>query len=121
MQLINLTGFQRGVAEDEDGINIREFKTTVEPEFIEFLNDKVNEARGAAIGAMKLAVSIAGEVAGATGLMAASAVEAFAPANSVAYFGAPETGLYLEKGEVTEARDGWKDVTCDFWARAGIP
>ena len=121
MTLINLDGFQRGVAEDEDGINCREIKTTVEPEYLEFLGDLVNEARGAAVGAMKLAVSISGEVSGASGLMAASAVAAFTPANSIAYFGAPATGLYLEKGEVTESRDGWKDVTCDFWARAGIP
>lgn len=120
LTLVNLTGFQRGILTDEVGINIREHKTTVQPELKEFLKDKQNLNRGFATGPMQKEVNIQGEVSGATGLMAATATTAFAEANSSAYFGAPTTGLYLDKAEVTESRDGWKDVTADFSAFAGI-
>mgnify|MGYP006928219181 CR=1 FL=1 len=121
MTLVNLTGAQRGVAADETGINIRNFRTAVEPEFKDFLNGKNGEATGFAVAAMKKTVTIEGEVLGSTGLMAAVSTTAFAPANSSAYFGAPTTGLYLDKGEVTEDRDGWKDVNAELTANAGIP
>lgn len=119
--LVNLTGFQRGIASDETGINVRQFRTVVEPEWKEFLGDKQNAARGFAVAPMKKTVNIEGEVSGSTGVMAAVATTAFAPVNSSAYFGAPTTGLYLDRGEVTEGRDAWKDVTAEFTANAGIP
>jgi hypothetical protein len=121
MTLVNLTGAQRGVNADEVGINIREFKTEVEPEYKDFLNGKNGEKRGFAVAAMQKVVSIDGEVMGSTGLMGATATTAFAPANSTAYFGAPTTGLYLDKGTVTENRDGWKDVSAQLTANAGVP
>ena len=121
MDLRNATGFHYGVAEDETALAIESFKTTVEPEYVEPLLSKVNERRGEAIGARKKSVEIAGEVGGSTGLMAATMIAAFAPANSSAYFGAPTTGLCLRTGEVTEKRDGWKAVTATLEAFAGIP
>lgn len=121
--LINLTASTSagwGVAADETGINIREFKSTIEPEFIEILPGKNNLARGKAVGDMKLTVNISGEVLLATGIMAATAIVAFSPTNSTAYFGAPQTDLYLTRAEVTQSRDGWKDVSIDMEAYAGI-
>ncbi len=120
--LINLTAMTEGgwgVEADETGINVREFKVTVEPEFIEHLPGKNNEIRGSAIAAMKSTVDISGEVLGSTGVMAASAIVAFDPTNSTAWFGAPTTGYLLTRGEVTMSRDGWTDVSTSFENFAG--
>lgn len=122
LTLVNLSGFAAGVTADETGINVEEFKTTVEPEFRNVVPGKTGEGRGFVVAAMKKNVSISGEVSGSTGVMAAVAATAFAPANSSAYFGAPSTGLYLTKGEVTESRDGGalKKMSAEFEALAGI-
>ena len=121
--LVNLTGFKPGVQQDEIGINIKTFKTTVEPEFKNFADAKDGTHRGFGVAPMKKVVTMDGEVTGSTGLMAATASVAFAPANSSAYFGAPTTGLYLDKGDVTEDREGgkWQDVSVELSAHAGIP
>ena len=100
-------------------MNIREFKCTVEPEFIEHLPNKTNEVRASAIAPMKLTLDISGEVLTATGVMAATAIAKFTPTNSTAVFGAPTTALLLTRGEVTQARDGWKDMSASFEAYAG--
>lgn len=121
LTLINLTGFIRGVVSDEVGVNIREVRRTIEPEFIEVLGDKQNLARGKAVAPMKLTASISGEISGATGIMAATAATAFTPANSMAFFGAPTTGLYLTRAEVSNERASWHDLSADFEAYAGIP
>jgi len=120
--LVNLTGFSSGVAADETGINIKSFKSSVEPEFKTFVEAKDGTKRGFAVAPMKLTVSIDGEITGSTGVMAATAAAAFTPSNSVAYFGAPTTGLYLDKADVTEERDNgqFKSVSAEFSAYAGI-
>lgn len=122
LTLTNTTGFVRGIRQTETGINVKSFKTAVEPEFTEYLMDLVNTRRGMAQGPMKATITIEGEVnTGLTGLMAAVLGSAVTTANSVAYFGAPTTGKYLMKGEVTEARDGWLDMSMELEASAGIP
>lgn len=121
MTLINLSGeFKFGMTSAQTGINIREQRTTVEPEYREMLPGLNNEIRGGAIGAAKKTVSISGEVATDTGIMAATFIAGFAPANSSAYFGAPATVLLMTRAEVTESRSGWKDLSADFEAYAGI-
>jgi len=121
--LVNLTGFQPGIASDETGINIKTFKTVVEPEFKNYAEAKDGTKRGFGVAPMKKVVTLDGEVTGSTGVMAAVATAAFTPANSSAYFGAPTTGLYLDKGDVTEDREGgkWKEMSAEFSAHAGIP
>jgi hypothetical protein len=121
MTLVNLSGFVRGIPSDETALNIRSFRVVVEPEFKEYLNDRVNEARGFAVGAPMRTVTMEGEIsANSGGVMSASFTSAFAPANTVNYFGAAAGGLYLDRGEVGLARDGWKDLTAEFSSRAGI-
>jgi len=120
--LVNTTGFVRGIRNDETGINIKEFKTKVEPEFTEELKDRVNTCRGFAQGPMMATVTISGEVnTGLTGVMASVLGTSLTTANSRAYFGAPSTGLYLMNGEVTEAREGWLDMTGEWKSYAGVP
>jgi hypothetical protein len=120
--LINLSGFQDGVAADETGINIKEFKTKVEPEFRNKVPNKYGAVRGIVVAPMMLEVSLSGEVTGATGIMAAVATSATSLSNSTAYFGAPSTGKYLKSAEVTENRDGGalKEMSAEFDAHAGI-
>lgn len=123
LTLINLTGATAGVTSDETGINVKSFKTSVEPEFITVVPGKDGAARGKVVAPMKKEVTIDGETLGSTGVMAALATTAFSPANVSSYFGAPTTGLYLTKGEVTESRDGGalKEMSATFEALAGIP
>lgn len=120
MTLVNLDGFQRGIASDEVAINCREFKCTVEPEFKVKLGDIVNEARGFAVAVMQLAVEMAGEISGDTGILAATTDTAFAPVNPTDWFGAPATGLYLDRGEVTAGREQWLDMSASLSSNAGI-
>ena len=120
MDLVNLTGAQRGIAEDETGINIRSFKTTVEPEFKDKLPGKSGEIRGFAVGAMQTSVAIEGEVFGDTGIMALTATTAASVANTYTYFGNGAPDLYLDKGEVTEAREGFKEVMVDLSGNQGV-
>lgn len=118
--LVNLSGFQWGVASDETGINIRSFRCRIAPEFKEFLKGKTGAKRGFAVEVPELSVSIEGEISGSTGIMAAVVTTATTIANSTAYFGAPTTGKYLDSAEVTEGREGWKDLTAEFSSNAGI-
>lgn len=124
--LINLSGqtnVAHGVAADETGINIASFKTTIEPEFKKPLNNKQDEVRGWAVGAIKKEVSIEGEQLLLTGVMAIVATTAFAPTNTssgTGYFGAPTTGLYMDRAEITESRGEWKSVSVTLTANAGV-
>jgi hypothetical protein len=118
--LVNLSGFVWGIASDETAVNIRRFRCAVEPEFKTFLPDKQNAARGFAVAPMKLDVDMEFEISGSTGIMAAVPATAFVPVNSTAYFGAPTTGLYLNRGEVELKRDGFKDGSASLSAHAGV-
>lgn len=120
--LTNLTGFKPGVQEDETGINIKSFKTVVEPEFNNVVPGKNGAGRGRVQAPMKKNVTIEGDVTGSTGAMAVVLGTAFVPANSSAYFGAPTTGLYLQKGEVEESREqgALVGMNAEFEALAGI-
>jgi hypothetical protein len=120
LTLVNLSGFQYGVASAETGINISSFRARVAPEFKTFALNKDGEKRGFAVGAPELTVTIEGEVSGGTGVMAAVVATATTIANSTSYFGAPSTGKYLNSGEVTETRDGFKSVSLEFSANNGI-
>jgi hypothetical protein len=122
LTLINLSGFLPGVAADETAINVKTFKTVVEPEFRNVIPGKNGAGRGFVCAPMKKNVTIDGEVTGSTGVMAAVIGTAFTPANSSAYFGAPTTGLYLLKGEVEESREQGEcaKMSAEFEALAGI-
>jgi len=122
LTLINLTGFHPGVTSDETGINVKSFKRKIEPEFNNVVPAKDGTARGRVVAPMKLQVTIDGEVSGSTGVMAATAVAAFTPANSVAFFGAPTTGLYLLNASVDDSRENGalQEMSAEFEALAGI-
>lgn len=121
LTLINATGFDRGVRQDETGINIESIKCDIEPEFTETLKDRLNCVRAIAQGPMKLTVSIQGDFnTGLTGIMGSVLGTGITIANTTAYFGAPTTGKYLMKASVEEKRDGWGGMTLEAEAYAGV-
>lgn len=120
--LVNLTGFSYGIPADETSINVSRFNVAVEPEFKQFMQSRINEARGFAVGAAKADVTVEGEVSGTTGIMAATVTTSgYTPANSTAFWGAPTTGWYLNRGEVDQVRDNFKRMSATFSCNAGIP
>lgn len=120
--LVNLTGFTWGIPSDEDSINVSQFRVIVEPEFKVFAMSRINEARGFAIGEAKAEVDVEGEITGSTGIMAATVATAgYNPNNATNFWGAPSTGLYLNRGEVTMSRDGFEKMSASFSCNAGIP
>jgi len=120
--LVNLTGYQRGLnGVTEVGVNLKSFKVAVEPEFKDYLPGPDGTNIGFCVAPMKKTVTMDGEVGGSEGIMAATAATAFAPANSSNYWGAPATGLYFDKGEVTVDRGAWKEFNAELSAHAGIP
>jgi hypothetical protein len=121
--IVNLsTGYQDGISADEVGINISKFEVTVEPEYRNKLPGKYGAARALIIGPMMLLISVAGEVLGATGLMAVVIGTGATIANSVAFFGAPTTGKYLTKAVIAAEREQGKLMTVEleFDSYAGI-
>lgn len=122
--LVNGSGAKYGVTNDELGVNMEEFKGDVEPEFVEWLPGINGCARAAAYGSNKLMLDMSFEILNTSvtnGIMLAVLGTAFIPINSTAYFAAPTTGLYLQKGSFTFNRQGWLKGTAALEARAGIP
>lgn len=120
LTLINLSGFQRGVASAETGINCSKFSLEIEPEINDWLPGIDGQAKGKAVGDPMGKLTIEGEISGATGVMAASFTTAFVPANSVTYFGRSAGGFYLNRATVDQERDGWKKVVAEFESRFGV-
>lgn len=117
---VNLSGFQRGIASDETGINVSRFSLEIEPEINDKLPGKDGQARGKAVGDPMGKLSIEGEISGSTGVMAAVFTTAFVPTNSVTYFGRSAGGFYLDRATVDQERDGWKKVSAEFSSNFNI-
>lgn len=121
LTLVNLSGFQRGVASDEAGINIESFAVEVSPEVNEWLPGKTGEARGKAVGAPQGKLTFSGEIFDISlGIGAASFSTAFVPVNTTAYLGRSAGGWYLNSGTVSSDRAGWKSISAEAESRAGV-
>lgn len=118
--LVNLEGFQRGIDEDEVGINCEKFTVEVEPEINEWLPGITGQARGKAVGDPMGKLSIEGEIYAATGVMASVAQTAFVPVNTTTYFGRSAGGWYLDRGTVDADRSGWKKVSTEHSSRFNV-
>ncbi len=106
--LINATGAQWGVADDETAANIEEFKSSWEPQFIEPFMTKQNERRGAAIASSKVTVDMSGETLGVvSGIVSTNFITKFTPQNDYGYFGGGTPDLLVTKGDVTQNRSSW--------------
>ena len=92
--LVNGSSFVWGIASDEVGVQIAEFKEAVAPQFIESLGNKQNVTRCDAYAPAELTLTMSGETngAGAGSVLLATIGVAFVPVNSVTtYFSAPTT------------------------------
>lgn len=119
---INLSGYQRGIASAEVGINVSKFSVEVEPEINEWLNGIDGQATGKAVGDPMGKLSIEGEIKGSTGIMAAVFTTALVPVNSTTYFGRSQGGFYLDRATVDQERDGWKKLTgFELSSRFNVP
>jgi len=123
LTLINLSGFQRGVASDELGINIESFSVEVSPEVNEWLPGKTGEARGKAISAIPQGkLTFNGEISDiSAGIGAATFGTAFVPVNTTAYLGRSAGGWYLNTVTVGQDRSGWKTISAEAESRSLVP
>lgn len=122
--LVNGSSLAWGIASDEVGVNIAEFKQAVAPQFIESLGNKQNVTRCDAYGPPELTIDMSGETngAGAGSVLLATIGVAFVPVNSVTtLFNAPTTGLYLQSGDITPSRSSFVTFAAQFKSKAGIP
>lgn len=120
LTLVNLSGFQRGIASNEIGINCRTFTVEVEPEINDWLPGIDGQARGKAVGDPMGKLNIEGEISGATGVMAATFAVAFVPTNTVNYFGRSAGGFYMDRATVSQERDGWKSLASEFSSKFNV-
>ena len=118
--LINLSGFQQGVAEDETGINVNSFTTDTKPEFKNFVMDKSGVKRGFAVGPGEQTITISGEISGSSGIMAAIFTTAVSLANTVNYAGVTTGDIYLDSSNIVENHTALKTGTWTFSRNTGI-
>jgi hypothetical protein len=129
--LLNTSGYTWGIGTvsgstvtpvDEVGIKAASFRVRVEPEFRAPRQGLQNAIEGWAIGPNQITCSIEGEINNTTGVMAATAIVAFTPANSITYFGGAQSGvLFMTDAEVTMERGSWKSVSINFQSNSGVP
>lgn len=119
--LLNSTGYVWGIASDEVGIKAATFNVRVEPEFRAPRMGLQNAIEGWAVGPNQITVSIEGDINNTTGVMAATAIVAFTPANSITYFGGAQSGvLFMTDAEVRNERGSWKTVSINFQSNSGV-
>lgn len=118
--LKNSSGYSFGVATDETGIKVATFTRRYAPEFKEPRHGLQNLIEGWAIGDIQADITIEGEINATTGVMAIVATTAFAPSGDVTEFGFSTGGFYMNSAEVREERGGWKSVTVELQANAGV-
>lgn len=121
LSYVNLSGFQRGIAEDETAINCRQFSVTVAPEFKDKLQGITGMVRGFAVADPMGTLNMEGEIHGNTGIMAATFAAAFNPVNEDGYFGRSSGGWYLDTGTVEETREGWLSLTAELSSNFNVP
>lgn len=102
--LINLTGFAFGVLLDEAGINIESIARKFGAKKIR-VPDKQGSARGKVYYDFTIDVSIEGEVAGNTGLMAATIGASVSLSNTIYGFGITTGGFYVDEATLTNNRE----------------
>lgn len=118
--LVNLSGFVWGIASDETGINCETFTLQVQPEINEWVPGINGQARGKVVGDPMGELTIEGEYAGSTGVLAAVFTTAFVPTNSVTFFGRSAGGFYLDEGTVTQSRSALRKVSTKFSSRFAV-
>lgn len=109
--LVNIPGFQRGVENNESGINIESIEVRYFPQFKEFLKDEDGLIIGFAVPSeLSREITLQGEISGSNGLMAATHTSAVSLANDTGDFDAGGS-IYMEEASVSQARAAWRSLS----------
>lgn len=111
--LVNLSGAQAGIENDETALNIRSWSVRYFPEFKRKLANKNGQSRGFAVpDKFSREINFSGEVLGTTGVLAAATVAgtAITVANDIALYTAVAGGVYLDEATESQDRDGWRSL-----------
>jgi hypothetical protein len=110
--LVNLSGFQYGVENDETSLNIEAFNVTVAPQEKVMLEDKVGNNRGFAIKQLRSEITLNGELSAASaGVLAFTFSTACTIANDIDYFGQTTGTIFLDSATINQSRSGWKSLS----------
>lgn len=115
-----IASFKHGIALDETGINAQAFSRQYKPEFIDLLHGINGEVRGQARGAVMTTLTVSGQVAGSTGVMAFTFYTACTLANVIDGFGQTAGLVLLDDATVSSTFDGWQGVNQTLSRYAGI-
>lgn len=118
--LVGLTNFQYGVELDETGVNIQRYSVSSKPEFKDYVHNKSGNKRGFAGGDIESDITLNAQVAGSTGIMAATAFTALTLANDVDNFGQTAGGVYVDEFTQEQSYNGFREVSVKMSRNAGI-
>jgi hypothetical protein len=112
LAILGGSGYQRGVELEEIGINCESVEVRYFPEVNEGLQGIGGEIFLKAKSAQfSRDVTVAGEVGGATGVMAFGLIGVCSIANDVATFGDDTGSLLLDEATETQNRTAWRHVS----------
>lgn len=113
-------GYQRGITDNEGGINVEEVMVEIEPEYREPLNDKVNVVICWAVAPPKITVTIKGEINDPADFPATDFVTPATVANSVDYMGVTGYDLFATNTTVTQGRAAWFNMDQKLEGSSGV-
>lgn len=118
--LVNLSGFQFGVLNDESGINIESISKKYGAKKIR-VPDKQGSARGKVYYDFTIDVQIDGEMVGNTGLSAATIGASVSLSNTVYGFGITTGGFYVDDASVMTNREKMQALSIKISVDPQIP
>lgn len=120
VQYVNNSTYTRVIGSPEPGLNIRSITTEVSPEVDDYLKGRDDQAFCFAVGDPMADITIEGEM-GSGGITTGNFYTAYAPANTINYYGRSQGGCYPKKVTVKEDRGAWKDFTANFKSYFNVP
>ena len=113
-----LSGPVRGIENEETGINCESFTVRYFPEVKEYLPGITGESAQRAVSSkLSRDISIAGEVKGATGIMAITVATAATVANDVGDFGDGTGAIFFSEATDAQGRSAWRTVSMQLESR----
>ena len=120
--LVGLSGYQYGIENAENSVEVKSFVVTVAPQFKTYALSRTNENKGFALGPQRLTISLNGDVSATTnGWWSWTFSTAITLANDITYFGTGGTGgVYLDSATITQTSDAFKTMSAELSLDVGI-
>lgn len=120
--LVGLSGYQYGIENAETSIEVKSFVVNISPQFKTFALSRTNENKGFALGPIRLAISLNGDIsATSSGWWSWTFSTAITLGNDITYFGTGGTGgVYLDSAVVTQTSDNFKTMSAELSLDVGI-